>query len=501
MGNQASECSLCGKTIIVQQGQESSTLKEVIGGTSFTFDTSECVMMFKRFRSVYGNDFKKFLAPQEQFISDPFWNIAIPTEQEIREIEIEKGALLDKPETIRVIKDPVQILTLGYEIAKAAKNEILITYSSSNAFHRHEKLGAMQSLVEIVEQSDVKARILTPKGESIEETVRRLREQSRKIDVRYIEPGLQTYVTILVVDRRSSLIVELKDDTKKSSYEAMGLGTFSNRKATVLSYVSIFESLWKQSELYEKLSELCDQLKIRDKVQTEFINIAAHELRTPIQPIMGLAEVLRSKKDEITSTDMYDEYLSIIIRNARRLKELTDNILDIARIESQSINLNKQVVEIDSVIRDAVQDSIENQSDINHDVKLMYHNITGRQDVAAAHDENILVYVDAGRIIQVISNLISNAFKFTKKGIVMITKEEKIKDGSIMVSVKDTGSGIDPQILPRLFTKFTTGSEKGTGLGLYICKRIIEAHGGKIWGRNNRDQGAIFSFSLPIFRS
>lgn len=501
MGNQASECSLCGKTIIVQQGQESSTLKEVIGGTSFTFDTSECVMMFKRFRSVYGNDFKKFLAPQEQFISDPFWNIAIPTEQEIREIEIEKGALLDKPETIRVIKDPVQILTLGYEIAKAAKNEILITYSSSNAFHRHEKLGAMQSLVEIVEQSDVKARILTPKGESIEETVRRLREQSRKIDVRYIEPGLQTYVTILVVDRRSSLIVELKDDTKKSSYEAMGLGTFSNRKATVLSYVSIFESLWKQSELYEKLSELCDQLKIRDKVQTEFINIAAHELRTPIQPIMGLAEVLRSKKDEITSTDMYDEYLSIIIRNARRLKELTDNILDIARIESQSINLNKQVVEIDSVIRDAVQDSIENQSDINHDVKLMYHNITGRQDVAAAHDENILVYVDAGRIIQVISNLISNAFNFTKKGIVMITKEEKIKDGSIMVSVKDTGFGIDPQILPRLFTKFTTGSEKGTGLGLYICKRIIEAHGGKIWGRNNRDQGAIFSFSLPIFRS
>jgi hypothetical protein len=163
MGNQASECSLCGKTIIVQQGQESSTLKEVIGGTSFTFDTSECVIMFKRFRSVYGNDFKKFLAPQEQFISDPFWNIAIPTEQEIREIEIEKGALLDKPETIRVIKDPVQILTLGYEIAKAAKNEILITYSSSNAFHRHEKLGAMQSLVEIVEQSDVKARILTPK--------------------------------------------------------------------------------------------------------------------------------------------------------------------------------------------------------------------------------------------------------------------------------------------------------------------------------------------------
>jgi two-component system sensor histidine kinase VicK len=193
-------------------------------------------------------------------------------------------------------------------------------------------------------------------------------------DIHYIEPGLETYVTIVVVDRKSSLVVELKDDTKESSYEAMGLGTYSNRKATVLSYVSIFESLWMQSELYEKLRELCEDLKIRDKIQTEFINIAAHELRTPIQPIMGLAEILRLKKDEKTSSKMYDEYLSIIIRNARKLKDLTDNILDIARIESQSINLNKQVVNIDTVILDAVQDVTKDQIDITHDVKLLYHN-------------------------------------------------------------------------------------------------------------------------------
>jgi two-component system sensor histidine kinase VicK len=163
----------------------------------------------------------------------------------------------------------------------------------------------------------VKARILTPKGELIEETLLKLRQQHPKIDIRYIEPGLETYVTIVVVDRKSSLVVELKDDTKESSYEAMGWGTYSNRKSTVLSYVSIFESLWKQSELHEKLTELCEQLKIRDKIQTEFINIAAHELRTPIQPIMGLAEILRSKKEEIANSNMYYEYLSIIIRNAR----------------------------------------------------------------------------------------------------------------------------------------------------------------------------------------
>jgi two-component system, OmpR family, sensor histidine kinase VicK len=489
MSKQHSECALCGKTIV--DLKDSSMLKEVIGGIPYNFDTNECVMMYKRFRSVYGDDFK-FLAPQEQFVSDHFWDRAIPTEQEIREMEIEKDTLY-KPDTVQVIQDPVQIQKIGYEIGRAAKDEILIIYSSANAFHRQEKLGAIKSLRETVEESGVKARVLVPKEESIEEKVQKLRQQQEKMDIRYIEPGLQAYVTVVVVDRKSSLVVELKDDTKESSYEAMGLGTYSNRKETVLSYVSIFESLWKQSELYEKLSVLCEELKIRDKVQTEFINIAAHELRNPIQPIVGLAESLRSKKKDIASINIYDEYLSIIIRNARRLKDLTDNILDIARMDNQSINLNKQMVNIDTLILDAVEDIIKDQSEVTHDVKLLCHNINGKQELV--DNGVILVYADKGRIIQVIGNLISNAFNFTKKGFVTITK--RIEDGSVVVSVKDTGSGIDPQILPRLFTKFTTRSEKGTGLGLYICKRIIEAHGGKIWGENNVDHGATFSFNLP----
>jgi two-component system, OmpR family, sensor histidine kinase VicK len=496
MSRQYSQCALCGKTIIDVQEQEPPILKEAIGGICYTFDTNECVLMFKRFRSVYGDQFEKFIAPQEQFVSDHFWNMAIPTEQEIREIEIEREVASNKQDAAQVIHDPVKIQNIGYEIGRAAKDEILMIYSSANAFHRQEKLGAIQSLREMVEERGVKARILTPKGEVIEETVRKLK-QYQKIEVRYIEPGLQTNVTIVVVDRKSSLVVELKDYEKESYYEAMGLGTYSNRKATVLSYVSIFESLWKQSELHEKLNELCEQLKIRDKIQTEFINIAAHELRNPIQPIMGLAEILRSKKDEIANSNMYYDYLSVIIRNARKLKDLTDNILDIARIESQSINLNKQVVNIDTVILDAVQDTTKDQSDHTHDVKLLYHNIIKQGNVADLDHEGIMVYVDRGRISQVISNLIDNAFNFTKKGAITITKEKRIEDGSVIVSIKDTGTGIDSQILPKLFTKFTTGSDKGTGLGLYICKMIIEAHGGRIWGENNNDMGATFSFSLP----
>ena len=160
-------------------------------------------------------------------------------------------------------------------------------------------------------------------------------------------------------------------------------------------------------------------MKIRDKVQTEFINIAAHELRNPIQPIVGLAEILRSKK-HLSSTNIYDEYLSIIIRNARRLKDLTDNILDIARMESQSISLNKQMVNLDTLILDVAEDITKDQSEATQDVKLICHNINRKQELA--DNEVVLVYADRGRIIQVISNLISNAYNFTRKGVITITK-------------------------------------------------------------------------------
>jgi len=483
------KCALCGKMITDHEVNKNnkSILKEEIDGSSYVFDTKECVNMFRRFRSVYGSDFKDFVG-QQQFVSDPFWNKAIPTEQEITEIDKE----IDKPDSIRVLRDPFEIQKIGIEIGKTAIDEILILYSTANAFHRQEKLGAIQSLRDVVEGRGIKTRILTPKSKLIEESVRMLKHQS-KIDVRYIEPGLQTHFTILIVDRKASIVVELKDDTQNSSYDAMGLGIYTNRKASVLSYVSMFESLWKQTELYEQVGRLYEQLKVHDKLQEEFISIAAHELRSPIQPILGLAEILRSKKESITITNVYDDYLSVIIRNARRLKELTDNILDIARIENKSMTLNKDVVDIDSVIGDAAEDVIKNEIDHKHDVNLLFDSSRKRGD------NIILVEIDRARIRQVISNLISNAFNFTKTGTISITKEErkKQKAGSVIVSVKDTGLGIDPQILPKLFTKFTTRSEKGTGLGLYICKRIIEAHGGKIWGKNNSDQGAIFSFSLP----
>ena len=480
-------CALCGKTFTGQKGEEKSCmLEEVIDGTPYKFDTTDCITMFKRFRSVYGNDFRELLGQEQQFISDPFWNRATPSEQEIREIG--KESELGKPDITQLIRDPAKIQKIAFEIGMEARDEILVIYSTAKAFYRQMKLETIQSLKEVVEVRGVKTRILTPKEPLIEKTVQLLKQQNRNIEIRYSEPGLQTQVTILVVDRKSSLVVELKDDAKESSYEAMGLGAYSNRKAAVLSYVSLFESLWKQTELYEKVCEVCEQLKFRDKMQTEFINTAAHELRTPIQPIIGLAEILRSRKEVITAP-IYDEYLSVIIRNAMRLKELTGNILDIARIESQSIILNREVVQIDSLILNALQD-IKSQIGINQEVRLLYD---------SRKEDAIFVEADKDRITQVISNLLSNAINFTKRGTIAITKEKKEEAGSVNISVGDTGTGIDPEIFPRLFTKFATKSDKGIGLGLYISKRIVEAHGGRIWAKNNTGRkGATFTFSLPL---
>ena len=136
----------------------------------------------------------------------------------------------------------------------------------------------------------------------------------------------------MVVDRKESLIIETKDDAKNNSFDVMGLAAYSNSKPIALSYTSVFESLWLQTELYE-------QLKVHDKMQKEFMNIAAHELRTPLQPILGFAEVLHFGKQKIKGQQ--DLLLDAIIRNSKRLQRLTHDILDVTRIESQSLKLKK----------------------------------------------------------------------------------------------------------------------------------------------------------------
>ena len=289
------------------------------------------------------------------------------------------------------------------------------------------------------------------------------------------------------------MIIETKDDSKYDSFHAAGSSVYSNSKAIALSYASIFESLWIQTETYAKL-------KAYSKMQKEFINNAAHELRTPIQPILGITEILRfgGELDEIGGKQKLNESLDIILRNARRLSELADNVLSVSLIESQSLKLEKELFNLNDIIVDNIKSAKRQflSIDSRSSVKIIY-------DHVSETEADIYIEADKYKISQVVYNLLNNAIKFTNEGSITFSvkrKDDKVENKkAIVVSVKDTGKGIDSEMLPRLFTRFATKSFSGTGLGLFVSKHIVDAHDGEIWAENNSDEkGATFSFTLPL---
>ena len=402
--------------------------------------------------------------------------------------------------SIEIIQNPTGSIKRAYDLIKSAQEEVLRIFSSIHAFRRQVRLGIMHLFKDAIERG-IRVRILIAADQNeVIQIVNEVNLVLPQLDIKNVDKSLESTVGILVVDRKESLIIETKDDSKDNSYDAAGLASYSNSKPIALAYASIFDSLWKQTELHQKLSKMYERLKIHDRMQKEFINIAAHELRTPIQPILGLTgELLRSNNSrDRRSAAEQDELLYVIMRNAKRLHRLADDILDVTKIESESLNLNKEFFNLNDVIANTIEDIEANivkkgqQGDL---IKLVYQ------------PRDIFIEADKARISQVISNILSNAVKFTetkvdeeekRNGIINIKAEDV--DGQALVSIADTGKGLDPGIMPRLFEKFASKSFSGTGLGLYICKSIVEAHGGKIWAENNNihgERGATFTFILP----
>jgi len=255
---------------------------------------------------------------------------------------------------------------------------------------------------------------------------------------------------------------------------------------------SIRAYIEEQRRLSDELKTANQEIQQRERMKDEFINVAAHEMRTPVQPILGLSELLKSKRrgNKLAVTDREeDELLDMIISNAKRLLLLEENILDVSRLENKLLKLNKEECDLVKIISIAIQDA-ENQIDKNM-VELGYK---------PTELNTLLVYADRSKLAQVVSNLLNNAIKVTKAGSINIYLEKD--DNQAIVSVKDTGPGIDPTVEAKLFLKFVTSSSSGTGLGLFISKSIVEAHGGKIWAFNNTsDKGATFAFTLPLLES
>jgi signal transduction histidine kinase len=581
------KCALCGK--LITDTTKKTVIEEIIHNNHYKFDTRDCATMFKRLLGVYGNEFQHFLG-DEQYISDPFWDRVVPKENEIKEIranEVGKQKMvidnsvdgtksnktINKPEIISLLKDSFQIQQLINHLIGSAKDDISLaipTTATDIFFHPQGQASSFSCSVFFQQIKDVATankkldvKILSNAGGSKDEVEKNneqreeegetilsslKQEEMPNIHVKYIEQdysSLNENMVILVVDRKSSLAIELEENremerttsitettstTETNSHKIIKLATYSNNKSTVLSYVSIFESLWKEIELNERITELLEEIRRRENIEKDFIFMAAHELRTPIQPVLGLAQILQSKKN--FDTKEQEELLSVIIRNARRLNILTENLLDLTKIENKALKLEKENFNLSDLVFEAISDAKSQLSSTQITINVENDNssiidmqcgdttdITNSKGTNNSAGQNaFLVEADKTRIMQVIYNLLTNAIKFTKRGTIRISlKIKKIDDKrerekgklkgegmgemakeEIIVSFKDSGTGIDSEIISRLFEKFVTKSDRGTGLGLFISRNIIEAHGGDMWAENNPEgKGATFTFSLP----
>jgi two-component system, OmpR family, sensor histidine kinase VicK len=434
-------------------------------------------------QAIYSNI--KEVVEQQKSIFEALWKKATSAQEKI--YELEQGR---ESQFLEVITDSKEATDVYIELSKSIQKEALVLFANSKAILRADKLGVLNNLMEASVKKGAQIKIIFPISEINSHVVKHITEKAP--DIKILDGG-SSHSGLLIVDNKKLLRFELKEPGAEDFTQAIGFVSYSNSKVNVYSSRSFFELLWNEYNRFEAL-------KKSDKMKDEFINIAAHELRTPIQPILGISQVLSCKIKDKEQLELLD----VILRNAKRLQRLTEDILDVTKIESQAMILKKEALNLNEIISAAIQD-ITNEI---QKTKL------GRLKVLYFPDGDIFVEADRTRITQVIWNLLTNAAKFTKEGYITVSARKKQEDpgqqnaekynGYVIITVKDTGCGIDSEILPKLFTKFASKSFSGTGLGLYISRSIIEAHGGKIWAANNKNEfndkeaGATFAFMMPI---
>ena len=443
-----------------------ATVEEIAGGG----------MIQNLLTSNEGSYIKHFTSMFEQL-----WKEGVDARYRIKDIE-EKVGIAE----IEIIRNPIDSIARGWDMVKSARKEINVLFSSSNALKRQIAMGALPLLRNASEKQKVKIRMLLPSSDRSDQLIEETKSNVPNIDIRTISSSLETKISILIVDNKQCLILELKDDKQNTSHDAVGLATYSISPTIISSYLAIFESFWRQAELFEKMKEV-------EILEKDFINFAAHELRNPVQPIIGFSELLYSKIENQEHRRLLDE----VILNARRLERLARVMLDVTRIENNSLILTKETVDIAKVVKDIVDSYNQNLRE-----KYAVNKSKNLEELMIIQNgvKDLEVTLDKVRITQVICNILDNALSFSHEGKIKVVLKKEKRNGQnfLLVRVKDTGPGIDPEILSKLFTKFASKSDMGTGLGLFISKGIVEAHGGKIWAENNPNRGATFSFILPI---
>ena len=428
---------------------------------------------------------------QQNSLFENLWNNATTQKEQTSTLEL--GVDLEE---IKVLYDPNEIRTTYINLINSAKIEISLIIATPNALQRNYTGGIINLLITAAEKRNVNVNLIIPtydKGTINDEFLRNEKIAANfKFKLKTITPAIkETHMiktTFLIIDRKSVFIIDVKDDSKDILTEAVGFATYHVSKSRTDSYSFIFDTLWRQADLHESLRDAnknllgaYEKLKEHDAMEKEFIDLAAHELRTPSQSIIGYSELL---KDSPKRNKKYEEAIS---RNAERLYSLVTNMLSVARIESQTMKLNKTFFDLNVKIQNVINDVVISP-DKRDKVEIKFKPI-GRINILA----------DKEKIFQVFANLLNNAIKFTGHGTITITLEQNDKTDEGIITFKDSGMGINQEIIPHLFSKFKTKSEKGLGLGLFISKSIIEAHQGKLEAYNNVDSnGATFVVTLPL---
>jgi two-component system, OmpR family, sensor histidine kinase VicK len=431
------------------------------------------ITMKEPHQAIYSNVSE--IVEQEGIIFETVWNKSPSAKYRIREIQ--EGT---ESEFLEVIYDAQKARDIYIDLARSVDNEALLLFANCKAMVRADRVGVVDYLIRASKKGS-SIKIICPITDENSEIIKQISEKAPNIR---ILNGGDSHSGLFIVNNAKFIRFEIKELQADDFTDAVGFIVYSNTKVSVYSSRSFFELLWNERVQYEKLKEA-------DDMKNEFINVAAHELRTPIQPILSLVDLIRSDM----KGSRHEESLDIILRNAKRLQRLTDNILDVTKIESRSLDLKQEHFNLKDVITNTLNDAMilrnnsSNNSNKKKNMRLYYH------------PQDCFVKADEGRIGQVLYNLVNNAFKFSKDGSI-ITVNTILEDKKIIVSVKDNGQGIEPKIFPKLFSKFGAKSFSGTGLGLYISKNIIEAHGGRIWAKNNNlingERGATFYFTLPV---
>jgi len=405
-----------------------------------------------------------------------------------------------EPEGIQILTNPVEIRQQYINLINSAKFEISLIIATPNALRRNLSGGIINMLIDAAEKRDIKMNLIIP---AFEDQIHKAADTFQSIglmrtiqnfQIRTILPMTrQTHMiksTFLIVDRQFSFIIDIKDDTQDNLIDAASSASYYSSKSRTESYNYIFETIWRQADLYESLAhankslkEAYEELKLHDAMEQEFINLAAHELRTPAQAIIGYSEMLKVCPEK---REQYDEAIS---RNAARLYSLVTDMLDVARIESQTLKLDKTNFDLNQKIENVILDTKQQMdADANKKVRIKFE-----------PKDSIQVRGDKTRIFQVFSNLLNNAVKFTDDGMIVVNAQKSTEKLEAIITIKDSGTGIDPEVIPNMFSKFITKSKRGVGLGLYIAKNIVEAHGGKIDAYNNmNEKGATFIVTLPL---